>query len=142
MLNKALPRVVSRAQRSFHSSASVSRIVATSPARAQETMVSRRTRSDPLFFIRLICSLGDLENTPSLNTSMTLWSCRWFSWRLHVDVQLISTSVVRGVLDSGQPSVLPRPASRRPVSQSFSLLEVILLLLRCAHAPLSITFRY
>lgn len=65
MLNKALSKVVPRVRRSFHASASVARVVATSPVKAQEVKVSHRTRPDSLFFIHLMCSPWDLENTLS-----------------------------------------------------------------------------
>jgi len=75
MLNKALSRAVSHVRRSFHSSASVARVVATSPVKAQEVQVGHHTHPDPLFFIHPMCSLWDLENTLSLNTSMMLLLC-------------------------------------------------------------------
>lgn len=45
MFNKALPRAVARAQRSFHTTSSVARVVATNPVKAQEVKVLRLTRS-------------------------------------------------------------------------------------------------
>ena len=44
MLNKALSKAVPHVRRSFHASASVARVVATSPVKAQEVKVSHRTR--------------------------------------------------------------------------------------------------
>jgi hypothetical protein len=75
MLIKAVPRAIARSARSFQSSASVSRVVATSPVKAEEVKVTPTThyhQGSDFYFL----SRGLPANTHSLNMNLMLSSCR------------------------------------------------------------------
>ena len=76
MLIKAVPRAIARSARPFHSSAAVSRVVAT---KAEEVKVLINSRSRYQHALTFVSLLSLLANILSLNMNLMLSSCKYAS---------------------------------------------------------------